>query len=83
MSDLFRLSVDKLSFDARPGEQSESTLGLENLTDGYLAFKVKTTAPKGYLVKPSNGVLEPNGKKDISIHLLPQFEPPKNPNGDR
>merc|ERR1712187_13093 len=35
----------------------------------HVAYKVKTTAPKAYLVRPSAGVLEPNKSVDVQIIL--------------
>ena len=45
------------------------TLSLKNTspTKGMVAFKVKTTMPKRYLVRPNQGVLGYGTGKDISI----------------
>lgn len=41
----------------------------------HVAFKVKTTAPKSYLVRPSSGVLSGSGaSQEIQIILQPQGE---------
>eukprot|EP00919_Chromeraceae_sp_WS-2016_P066092 GHVR01156352.1.p1 GENE.GHVR01156352.1~~GHVR01156352.1.p1 ORF type:complete len:224 (+),score=58.83 GHVR01156352.1:22-672(+) len=50
---------------------STSTLKLENTSDVNVAFKIKTTAPRNYLVRPSNGVIRPGEKSDIQIILQP------------
>lgn len=47
------------------------TLKLKNVSSGNVAFKVKTTAPSAYLVRPSYGVLEPDNEKDVQIILQP------------
>lgn len=65
------------------GVQSQVTLQLENLTDSFAAFKIKTTAPRSYLVKPSSGVIGPKKSQEINILLIPLFEPPKDPVADR
>ena len=38
---------------------------LKNLGDKPLAFRVKTTAPSQYCVKPNSGKVEPGESKDI------------------
>ncbi|EZG43502.1 putative vesicle-associated membrane protein [Gregarina niphandrodes] len=63
-----------LEFEAQSGAQSQVTLRLENPHDRVAAFKIKTTAPKSYLVKPSSGVIEGRQTQSISILLMPQFE---------
>jgi len=57
-------------------------LKLTNLSNGNVAFKVKTTAPKAYLVRPSSGTLRPNGTQEVQIILQPQGID-ANPNGHR
>jgi hypothetical protein len=49
-----------------------ATLRLSNTSNGYAAFKVKTTAPKLYLVKPSAGTLAPGGNVEVVITHQPQ-----------
>mmetsp|Transcript_20599 Transcript_20599/g.34131 ORF Transcript_20599/g.34131 Transcript_20599/m.34131 type:complete len:321 (-) Transcript_20599:198-1160(-) len=39
-------------------------------TDEYLAFKVKTTQPRRYLVRPNQGLVAPNSSESISILLV-------------
>ncbi len=39
---------------------------------GSLAFKVKTTHPKRYLVRPSQGLLRPGERQDVSILVPPE-----------
>jgi len=47
-------------------------LKLRNKSNGHVAYKVKTTAPKSYLVRPSSGVLNPNSSADVQIILQQQ-----------
>lgn len=42
-------------------------LKLTNSSNGFVAFKVKTTAPKSYLVRPANGTLKPKESQEIQI----------------
>lgn len=51
-------------------------LTLSNPTDQRVAFKVKTTAPKKYCVKPSNGFVEPGSTRDVQVVMQPQREYP-------
>jgi DNA-directed RNA polymerase I, II, and III subunit RPABC2 len=44
-------------------------LKLTNKSTGYVAFKVKTTAPKSYLVRPSTGVLKAGATTEVQIIL--------------
>merc|ERR1712232_179433 len=61
-----------LNFTRSPSGQSVQTLRLTNRHSGYVAFKVKTTAPKSYLVRPSAGTLKPQDSQDVQITLQPQ-----------
>jgi len=47
-------------------------LKLTNASNGHVAFKVKTTAPKAYLVRPSSGVLKPSESQEVQIILQAQ-----------
>ncbi|CAK9108029.1 Vesicle-associated membrane protein/synaptobrevin-binding protein (VAP-33) [Durusdinium trenchii] len=49
-------------------------LMLINKTSGYVAFKVKTTAPKSYLVRPSAATLGPHSREEVTIILQPPGE---------
>lgn len=48
-----------------------SYMKLSNPTDKKVLFKIKTTAPKKYCVRPNSGVLEPKGNLEIAICLQP------------
>ena len=63
----------ELPFDSRATEQTEQRLTLTNITNGSVAFKVKTTAPKAYLVRPSNEMLKKGESVDVQILLQPKF----------
>eukprot|EP01054_Gregarina_sp_Poly1_P004097 Gregarina_sp_Poly_1__4096@NODE_2247_length_2415_cov_282_563458_g1443_i0_p2_GENE_NODE_2247_length_2415_cov_282_563458_g1443_i0NODE_2247_length_2415_cov_282_563458_g1443_i0_p2_ORF_typecomplete_len236_score37_31Motile_Sperm/PF00635_26/1_2e27PapDlike/PF14874_6/0_00045Myosin_tail_1/PF01576_19/0_0061HALZ/PF02183_18/0_026DUF5001/PF16392_5/0_22CAMSAP_CC1/PF17095_5/2CAMSAP_CC1/PF17095_5/88_NODE_2247_length_2415_cov_282_563458_g1443_i088795 len=72
-----------LEFNVTGGSQSHVVLQLENPSDSNVAFKIKTTAPKSYLVKPSSGVVLPHSKQDVNILLIPMYEPPRDSSPDR
>lgn len=48
-----------------------SFMRLTNPTDHVILFKIKTTAPKKYCVRPNCGVLEPKDTIEITIVLQP------------
>lgn len=48
-----------------------SLLCLRNPTNNIVVFKVKTTAPKQYCVRPNSGVLDPHCTQEISVMLQP------------
>jgi DNA-directed RNA polymerase I, II, and III subunit RPABC2 len=61
-----------LHFCKTPSTPSPSrTLKLTNTHSGHVAFKVKTTAPKAYLVRPSSGTLRPRASQEVQIILQP------------
>lgn len=65
-----RLTFQKVHNDSQPNSYTSCvTLRLTNKSGGYVAFKVKTTAPKAYLVRPSSGTLGPQGETEVSIIL--------------
>lgn len=49
---------------------------LTNTTSERVAFKVKTTSPKKYCVRPSSGIIEPNGFKEVQVIMQAQREAP-------
>ena len=52
------------------------TLTLTNPTGERVAFKVKTTSPKKYCVRPSSGFVEPGGSKEVQVIMQAQREYP-------
>jgi hypothetical protein len=50
---------------------STTTLKLSNSGNERLAYKIKTTAPKRYCVKPNSGFLEPHNTANIQVMLQP------------
>jgi len=47
------------------------TLKVTNLHSTNIAFKVKLTAAKSYIVRPASGTLKPRESRDVEIALLP------------
>lgn len=53
-----------------------SHLKLSNPTDKRVCFKVKTTAPKRYCVRPNSGILEPKQAVQVAVMLQPfEYDP--------
>ncbi|CAD7970158.1 unnamed protein product [Amoebophrya sp. A25] len=60
-------------------DKTHSTeLKLTNLSNGNVAFKVKTTALKAYLVRPSSNILKAGESVDVQIMLQRLSEVPPN-----
>lgn len=49
----------------------KSYLTLTNVSQGNVAYKVKTTTPRFYVVKPNQGIIERGQKITIDITLIP------------
>jgi len=47
-------------------------LKVSNLSSGNVAFKIKTTVPNAYFVKPTCGTLRPNGLQEVQVIRRPQ-----------
>jgi len=61
----------ELRFKGPFTEVTTARLQIKNPTDRALAFKVKTTAPKRYCVRPNNGLIAPAKTVDIAVMLQP------------
>ncbi|KAI4311653.1 hypothetical protein MLD38_036532 [Melastoma candidum] len=72
------LSIDpielKFAFELR--KQICCSLQLSNKTDDYVAFKVKTTNPKKYCVRPNTGVVLPRSTCSVIVTMQAQKEAP-------
>ncbi|KAG0534944.1 hypothetical protein BDA96_04G323300 [Sorghum bicolor] len=72
------LGIDpiELRFPFELNKQISCTLQLTNKTDKQVAFKVKTTSPKKYCVRPNNGMVAPRSKADVVVTMQAQREVP-------
>ena len=52
------------------------TMTLTNTTGNRVAFKVKTTSPKKYCVRPSSGIVEANSTREVQVILQSQRDYP-------
>lgn len=50
--------------------QYKATLTITNTSSGNLAYKVKTTAPRQYVVKPNQGIIDKGQKVAVDITLI-------------
>ncbi|KAG5361565.1 Vesicle-associated membrane protein-associated protein [Yarrowia sp. C11] len=68
------ITPEKLEFHAPFTKHTSNNLELRNPTNEYFAFKVKTTAPKLFCVRPNASVVGPNESLTVSIthQALPQ-----------
>ncbi|KMT11814.1 hypothetical protein BVRB_5g105140 isoform B [Beta vulgaris subsp. vulgaris] len=67
---------EELKFQFELEKQSFCDLKVTNNTDQNIAFKVKTTSPKRYYVRPNTGVLHPWDSCVIRVTLQAQQEYP-------
>ncbi|KAJ1796216.1 phosphatidylinositol-binding protein scs2, partial [Coemansia sp. RSA 2598] len=55
---------------------THDVLRLTNKNNSPVAFKVKTTAPKQYCVRPNAGRIEPGESVEVQVVLQPMKETP-------
>ncbi|XP_027116098.1 vesicle-associated protein 1-2 isoform X2 [Coffea arabica] len=66
----------ELKFIFEVKKQSSCAVHLANLSDHYVAFKVKTTSPKKYCVRPNIGVIKPKSTYDFTVTMQAQKSAP-------
>ncbi|CAI9103636.1 OLC1v1002159C1 [Oldenlandia corymbosa var. corymbosa] len=57
-------------------KQSSCSMQLTNRTDQYVAFKVKTTNPRKYSVRPNSGVIQPGSVTNVTVNMQALKEMP-------
>ncbi|XP_020231236.1 vesicle-associated protein 2-1 isoform X1 [Cajanus cajan] len=72
------VNPDELRFQFELEKQTYCDLKVLNNTENYVAFKVKTTSPKKYFVRPNTGVIHPWDSCIIRVTLQAQQEYPPN-----
>ncbi|XP_076928423.1 vesicle-associated protein 3-1-like [Bidens hawaiensis] len=72
------VSVDplELKFPFELYKQMQCLLQLTNKIDKHVAFKVKTTDPKNYCVRPNVGVILPQSTSEITVTMQAQKKAP-------
>eukprot|EP00271_Cylindrocystis_brebissonii_P001880 TRINITY_DN121_c0_g2_i2.p1 TRINITY_DN121_c0_g2~~TRINITY_DN121_c0_g2_i2.p1 ORF type:complete len:229 (-),score=42.73 TRINITY_DN121_c0_g2_i2:713-1399(-) len=66
----------ELKFTFELKKQVSCSLHLTNATNESVAFKVKTTSPKKYCVRPNTGVIPPNSNAEVTVMMQAQKEAP-------
>ncbi|XP_043716355.1 vesicle-associated protein 1-3-like isoform X1 [Telopea speciosissima] len=74
--DLINIHPSELKFPFELNKQSSCSMQLANKTDQYVAFKVKTTNPKKYCVRPNTGIVLPGSTCDVTVTMQAQKEAP-------
>ncbi|KAL3012054.1 hypothetical protein AAZX31_07G233700 [Glycine max] len=71
-TELLQIEPAELRFVFELKKQSSCLVQLANTTDHFIAFKVKTTSPKKYCVRPNIGIVKPNDKCDFTVTMQAQ-----------
>ncbi|XP_031130440.1 vesicle-associated protein 2-2-like isoform X2 [Ipomoea triloba] len=74
--ELVDIQPREITFTFEPRKQSSCTIQLFNKTDKHVAFKVKTTNPKKYCVRPNTGIISSKSLCEFKITMQAQREPP-------
>ncbi|KAK4433950.1 Vesicle-associated protein 2-2 [Sesamum alatum] len=69
---LVEIQPRELKFTIEVKKQSSCTVHLANVTDQYIAFKVKTTSPKKYCVRPNVGIIKPKSTYSFTVTMQAQ-----------
>ncbi|EXB67658.1 Vesicle-associated protein 2-2 [Morus notabilis] len=69
MSKLLEIQPKELNFTIELKKQSSCSVRLANVTNYYVAFKVKTTSPKRYCVRPNVGIVMPNSTCEFAVTM--------------
>jgi len=75
-NELVTIQPGELIFPFELKKQSSCSLQLINNTENDVAFKVKTTSPKKYCVRPNTGVVPPKATCDVTVTMQAQREAP-------
>lgn len=75
--DLLQIEPQELQFPFELRRQISCSMQLINKSDNYVAFKVKTTNPKKYCVRPNTGIVLPHSTCDVIVTMQAQKEAPQ------
>nr|CAB3475373.1 unnamed protein product [Digitaria exilis] len=67
--DLVEIHPRELQFTFEVKKQSSCAVHLVNKSNDYVAFKVKTTSPKRYCVRPNTGVILPRKTCEFTVTM--------------
>ncbi|XP_048320774.2 vesicle-associated protein 1-2 isoform X2 [Ziziphus jujuba] len=71
-TELLEIQPSELQFTFELKKQSSCSVHLVNKSDQYVAFKVKTTSPKKYCVRPNTGIIKLNATRDFTVTMQAQ-----------
>ncbi|KAI5349598.1 hypothetical protein L3X38_002486 [Prunus dulcis] len=71
-TELLDVQPCELKFTFELKKQSLCSIQLGNKSDHYVAFKVKTTSPKKYCVRPNAGIIKPKATCDFTVTMQAQ-----------
>ncbi|KAL3616505.1 Vesicle-associated protein 1-2 [Castilleja foliolosa] len=74
--DLLQIEPIELEFPFELKKQISCSMQLTNKSDNHVAFKVKTTNPKKYCVRPNTGVVAPHFSCAVIVTMQAQKEAP-------
>ncbi|KAL3615561.1 Vesicle-associated protein 1-2 [Castilleja foliolosa] len=74
--ELLQIDPIELQFSFELKKQISCSMILSNKSNNYVAFKVKTTNPKKYCVRPNTGVVMPHSSCDVTVTMQAQKEAP-------
>ncbi|KAL5541786.1 hypothetical protein UlMin_009496 [Ulmus minor] len=77
-TELLEIQPRELKFTFELKKPSSCSIQLENKSNEYVAFKVKTTSPKKYCVRPNTGMVKPNSTCDFTVIMQAPREAPPN-----
>ena len=66
--------ITHISFWPREGERPSSSIKLINKGDIPIMFKIKTTKPARYLVRPSQGVIGHQNEVEVQVLFTQQLD---------
>ncbi|KAK1438232.1 hypothetical protein QVD17_04038 [Tagetes erecta] len=73
---LLEIDATAIKFICEVKKQSTSSVHLSNISDEYVAFKVKTTSPKRFCVRPNSGIISPKSACDFTVTMQGMRSPP-------
>ncbi|XP_057809145.1 uncharacterized protein LOC131023620 [Salvia miltiorrhiza] len=74
--ELLQIEPLELQFPFELKKQISCSMQLTNKSENHVAFKVKTTNPKKYCVRPNTGVVMPHSSCDVTVTMQAQKEAP-------
>eukprot|EP00250_Pteridium_aquilinum_P033765 c6249_g1_i2 orf=258-977(+) len=75
-TEVLSIQPGELKFPFELRKQISCSVQLVNTTESYVAFKVKTTSPKKYCVRPNTGVISPGATCDVTVTMQAQRDAP-------